>query len=85
MLLLLFVLRAVSPGRVSNPQPVASAGPVFLDQLLLQYWFQGPQDLADAMAASSNFSNTSAGMLAAYATASQFELYCSDTKLPAGG
>jgi hypothetical protein len=75
---------------LSNRQPFSSSPtPVFLDQVVLQYWFQGPEEPTAALAAAAlaagvgNSSSSSSGdgqqdeAVAAF-VASQFKMSCSD-------
>ncbi|WIA40777.1 hypothetical protein OEZ86_004457 [Tetradesmus obliquus] len=77
--------------RLSNGQPPSGTAPVFLDQVVLQYWFQGPEEPTAASAAAlaagdgSSSSNSSSGAGAmqqdwavAALVASQFKMSCSD-------
>ncbi|WIA20474.1 hypothetical protein OEZ85_004879 [Tetradesmus obliquus] len=76
---------------LSNGQPPSGTAPVFLDQIVLQYWFQGPEEPTAASAAAlaagdgSSRSNSSSGAGAmqqdwavAALVASQFKMSCSD-------
>jgi hypothetical protein len=58
----------------SNPAPV------YLDQVVVQYWFQGPQQAAAAVETASNSSTTSS--IAAQADASQLSWGCNDAGAP---
>jgi hypothetical protein len=53
---------------------------VYLDQVVLQYWLQGPQQAAEAAAAANDSSATSS--IAAQADASQLSLGCTDAGPP---
>jgi hypothetical protein len=67
--------------RLSNAAPAdGGASPVYLDQVVLQYWFHGPQQAAEAAAAASDSSTTSS--IAAHADASQLSLGCTDAGAP---
>jgi hypothetical protein len=81
--------------RLSNRQAYNTA-PVFLDQVVLQYWFQGPEEPTAASAAalaagdsSSSNGSSSSGVVqqeeaVAALVASQFKMSCSDAS-PAVG
>jgi hypothetical protein len=83
--------------RLSNRQPPTSnPAPVFLDEVVLQYWFQGPEEPTAASAAalavgeaasgssSSNSSDLAQEEAVAALVASQFKMSCSDATAAIG-
>lgn len=75
----------MTPCRLSNPAGAdSSAPPIYLDQVLLQYWFHGPRRAAAAAEAAAAATGTDGSTIsrAAQADSAQLYLTCTDAQAP---
>jgi hypothetical protein len=69
--------------RLSNGAAAGSnPAPIYLDQVVLQYWFQGQQQAAAAAPAAAANDSSATSSIAAQADASQLLLGCHDAGAP---
>jgi hypothetical protein len=73
--------RLSNRGRADSSSP-----PVYLDQVVLQYWFQGPRQAAEAAEAAAVATGTdgNTSSRAAQAVAAQLYMACTDAQAPLG-